>query len=173
MNQSPVAVKKPNQHDEQHKSTNSSDDSSALKVAESRSIRGKTPREMCRISRIRVSSPIVERSSEDGRRLAVISRVRPPKEKRLRLELDRVEVGALTPLERRPPSSSISGLRARRAATLESDADDLEDQAREVDAIRRRKRYILKKEDILREESHRLRSEASRLRHLIISLTRD
>ena len=40
-----------------------------------------------------------------------------------------VEVGALTPLEslleRRPPSSDIPGLRARRAATLEADADRL------------------------------------------------
>ena len=78
--------------------------------------------------------------------------------------LEVVDVGALTPLEslleRRLPSSSISGLRARRAATLESDTDDLEDQAREVDAIRRRRRCSPRNEDILREESHRLRAEA-------------
>ena len=46
--------------------------------------------------------------------------------------LEVVEVGALIPLEslleRRPPSSSITSLRARRAATLEADADNLEDQ---------------------------------------------
>ena len=78
--------------------------------------------------------------------------------------LEVVEVGALTPLESllecRPPS--IFGLRARRAATLESDADNLEDQAREVDAIRRRRRCSPRKEDILREEFHRLRAEVSR-----------
>ena len=53
--------------------------------------RSPTPCEMCRIGRIRVSSPIVERSSEDGRGVAVISPVRPPKKSQIRLELDRVE----------------------------------------------------------------------------------
>ena len=89
--------------------------------------------------------------------------------------LEVVEVGALTPLEslleRRPPSSNIPGLRARRAATLEADADNLEDQAREVDAIRRRRRCSPRKENLLREEAFRLRAEASRLRHLLASFT--
>ena len=91
--------------------------------------------------------------------------------------LEVVEVGALIPLESllecRPPSSSIPGLRARRAATLEADADNLEDQAREVDAIRRRRHCSPRKKNLLREEAHRLRAEASRLRHLIDSLTID
>ena len=402
VNQSPSVTEKPDQHVEQPRGLNSSDDSPALKVAGSRSIRGKgspTPREMCSISRIRVSSPIVERSPGDGRRIATISPIRPPKEKRLRLELDRVEpadyqtpakitetvtgsvparkripttewvsrrtkdaiekavrdgqgcklcnfttsrrririhvrqhfclhychcgfqhvsrdqvaehqrqirrsdharsrcqihmvaegqfsafkkemgwpakrtfgpllptvenlhqtagsprlstssvkirdecaktltpgyripkrsrvdsdpetasrsteppasppvvpgapkapspggegmgkrrwrttteprlevveVGALTPLEslleRRPPSSDIPGLRARRAATLEADADKLEDQAREIDEIRRRRRCSHRKETLLREEAYRLRTEASRIRQLLDSFT--
>ena len=402
MNQSPSVTEKPDQHVEQPRGLNSSDDSPALKVAGSRSIRGKgspTLREMCSVSRIRVSSPIVERSPGDGRRIATISPIRPPKEKRLRLELDRVEpadyqtpakitetvtgsvparkripttewvsrrtkdaiekavhdgqgcklcnfttsrrririhvrqhfclhychcgfqhvsrdqvaehqrqirrsdharsrcqihmvdegqfsafkkemgwpakrtfgpllptvenlpqtagsprpstssvktrdkcaktltpgyriprrsrvdsapetasrptespasppvmlgapkapspegegmgrrrwrtttephievveVDALTPLEslleRRPPSSNIPGLRARRAATLEADADKLEDQAREIDVIRRKRRYSPRKETLLREEACRLRAEASRIRQLLDSFT--
>ena len=86
-----------------------------------------------------------------------------------------VEVGALTPLEslleRRPPSSNIPGLRARRAATLEADADNLEDQAREIDVIRRRRRCSPRKETLLREEAYRLRAEASRIRQLLDSFT--
>ena len=89
--------------------------------------------------------------------------------------LEVVEVGALTPLEslleRRPPSSNIPGLRARRAATLEADADKLEDQAREIDVIRRRRRRSPRKGTLLREEAYRLRAEASRIRQLLDSFT--
>ena len=403
VNQSPSVTEKPDQHVKQPRGLNSSDDSPALKVAGSRSIRGKgSPalREMCSVSRIRASSPIAdERLQGDGRRIATISPIRPPKEKRLRLELNRiepadyqapvksaetvtgsvparkripttewvsrrtkdaieravhdgqgcklcnfttsrrririhvrqhfclhychcgfqhisrdqvaehqrqirrsdharskcqihmvdegqfsifrkemgwpakrtfgpllptvknlhqaagsprlstssvkirdecaktltpgyripkrsrvdsapetasrstespasppvvpeapkapspggegmgkrrwrttteprievVEVGALTPLEslleRRPPSSDIPGLRARRAATLEADADRLEDQAREIDVIRRKRRCSHRKETLLRDEAYRLRTEATRIRQLLDSFT--
>ena len=57
---------------------------SALKVADGNCTRGKrssSPDHMCRISRVRVASPVVGRASDDDRQVAVISPVRPPKGK--------------------------------------------------------------------------------------------
>ena len=52
-------------------------------------------------------------------------------------------------------------------SSVEGDADGLEDRAREVDAVRRRKRRSEEEEDVLRSEASRLRVEAARLRALI------
>ena len=70
-------------------------------------------------------------------------------------------------LERSPPSEEIPRLRARQVERLKGDADSLEDRAREVDAVRRRKRRSEEEEDVLRSEASRLRVEAARLRALI------
>ena len=43
-------------------------------------------------------------------------------------------------LKRSQPSRSISGLRTRQAAALETDVNDLEDRACRVDATKRRSR---------------------------------
>ena len=90
-------------------------------------------------------------------------------------QIEVVEVNSRTTikklLERSQPSKSISGLRSRRAATLEIDADDLEDCARRVDETRRRSRLSAAEEDVLREEAAKLRTEAARFRHLVGLLT--
>ena len=70
-------------------------------------------------------------------------------------------------LERGPPSEEIPRLRARQVERLEGDADRLEDRAREVDAIRRRRRHNEEEKDLLRSEARKLRVEAARLRALI------
>ena len=72
-----------------------------------------------------------------------------------------VEVHARTDLERllgrSQPSKSIPGLRARRAATLEQDADDIESRARRVDDTRRRSRLSQTEEESLRTEAAKFR----------------
>ena len=74
-------------------------------------------------------------------------------------------------LERTQPSRSIPGLQARQAAALGTDADDLEDRARRVDATRRRSRLSPTEEDVLREKAAKLRTEATRFRHFVDLLT--
>ena len=73
-------------------------------------------------------------------------------------------------LERSPPSEEIPRLRTRQVERLEGDADRLEDRAREVDAIRRRRRHNEEEKDLLRSEASKLRVEAARLRALIRQL---
>ena len=73
-------------------------------------------------------------------------------------------------LERSPPSEEIPRLRARQVERLEEDADGLEDRAREVDIVRRRKRNGEEEKDVLRGEASRLRVEAARLRAVIRQL---
>ena len=78
------------------------------------------------------------------------------------------EVAARTTLEQLPRQSQLSGsiphLRARRPATLETDADDLEEKAKRVDGVRRRIQTSRAEEDLLREESNKL---TAKLRHLV------
>ena len=73
-------------------------------------------------------------------------------------------------LERSQPSEEIPKLRARRAKMLEEDADGIEDRAREIDAVRRRKRHSEEEKEALRDEASRLRVEAARLRTIIRQL---
>ena len=86
-----------------------------------------------------------------------------------------VEAGARTMVEkllkRRQPSSCVPVFRSRRAATLELDADDLENRAREVDDARRARRLNPTEEGALREEAARLRTAAAQFRHLVGLLT--
>ena len=75
-------------------------------------------------------------------------------------------------LEQSQPSSCIPGLRSRRAATLELDAEDLEDEARRLDDIRWRARRLNPTEEgALREEAVGLRTAAAQFRHLVGLLT--
>ena len=82
-----------------------------------------------------------------------------------------VEVHARTNLERllgrKQPSKSIPGLRARRAAMLEQDADDIEYRARRVDDVRRGSRLSQAEEESLRRESAQLRTEAAKFRQVV------
>ena len=71
------------------------DSQSALKVADGNSASGKrssSPDKMCRVNHIRVASPVVEKTSDNDRQVVVISPVRPSREKRLKLELSRVDL---------------------------------------------------------------------------------
>ena len=77
------------------------DDQSALKAADGHDNTGNRPSSpamLCRVDRIRTVSPVVEGASEvDNQRMARISPVRPPREKRLKLELSRVDQVNLLP----------------------------------------------------------------------------
>ena len=88
-----------------------------------------------------------------------------------------VEVHARTNLERllgrSQPSKSIPGLRARRAAMLEQDADDIEHRARRVDDVRRGSRLSQTEEESLRRESAQLRTEAAKFRQIVDRLYDD
>ena len=82
-----------------------------------------------------------------------------------------MEVHARTEIERllgrKQPSKDIPGLRARRAATLEQDADDIEYRARRVDEVRRGSRLSQAEEEALRRESAQLWTEAARFRQMV------
>ena len=92
-------------------------------------------------------------------------------------KIEVVEIHARTTierlLERSQPSRSIPGLRARRAAALEVDADDLEHKARKVDNTRRRSRLRQTEEEVLRRESAKLRAEAASFRRIVDLLNTD
>ena len=67
-------------------------------------------------------------------------------------------------LEKSRPSEAVPRLRSRRSEMLEADADEMEEQARQVDSVRRRKKPNREEEAQLREEANKLRVEAARLR---------
>ena len=76
-----------------------------------------------------------------------------------------VKAGAKTierMLERRWRSEAIPRFRARHSGMSEADVDDVEERARQVDGVRRKKRPS-KKEVQLRDEASKLRTEAARL----------
>ena len=75
-------------------------------------------------------------------------------------------------LERSQTNSCILGLRSRRAATLQLDADDLKDRARRVDDVRQRARRLNPTEKgAFRKEAARLRTAAAQFRHFVGLLT--
>ena len=67
-------------------------------------------------------------------------------------------------LERSRLSEAIPRLRSRRSEMLEADADEMEERARQVDSIRRKKRTSQEEEVQLRDKANKLRTEAVRLR---------
>ena len=67
-------------------------------------------------------------------------------------------------LERSRPSEAIPRLRSRRSELLEADADEMEERARQVDSIRRKKRTSQEEEVQLRDKANKLRTEAAGLR---------
>ena len=77
-----------------------------------------------------------------------------------------VEAGARATLEklleRSRPSEAIPRLRARGSEMLEADTDDMEERARQVYAVRKKKRPSKEKVQ-LRDEASKLRTEAARL----------
>ena len=78
-----------------------------------------------------------------------------------------VKAGARTTermLERCRPSEPIPRLRSRRSEMLEADAVWMEERARQVDSIRRKKRTSKEEEVQLRDEANKLRTEAAGLR---------
>ena len=91
---------------EAHSSTPSggstSNGQSVLKAADDHSTRGEKPPSpvaTCRVNSIRTLSSLVRRTStEDVRQTAKMSPIRPPREKRLRLEISRVDLNNPVPV---------------------------------------------------------------------------
>lgn len=86
-----------------------------------------------------------------------------------------VEAGARTTLERMldrsRPSEAIPRLRSRRSEMLETDADNVEERARQVNELRRKKRPSKEEDLLLRNEASKLWTEAARLRAIADQLT--
>ena len=61
-------------------------------------------------------------------------------------------------------SEAIPRLRSRRSEMLKADADEMEERARQVVSIRRKKRTSKDEEEQLRDEASKLRTEVARLR---------
>ena len=86
-----------------------------------------------------------------------------------------VEAGARTTLERmldrNRPSEAIPRLRSRRSEMLETDADNVEERARQVNELRRKKRPSKEEDLLLRNEASKLWTEAAWLRAIADQLT--
>ena len=75
-----------------------------------------------------------------------------------------VEAGARTTerlMERSRSSEAIPRLRNRRSEMLEADADNMDERAQPVCAVRRKKRPSKEEEMALRNEASKLRAEAA------------